>query len=172
MTEGDRVALALGQARHMHEQGFVLDPLLGHRARVGFGHRLVLDRAPQALAPAVSAEVVGRRIPRDAKEPRHGARVARFESAVRLVRVHEDLGRDVLGVGGRGDLRADIGVDATEVVAVQIFEWGPIVGHGRFMVLASTAVLTQRPAAGSCNAPLISLPGLSSLLPRFQRGGS
>ena len=95
---------------------------------------------PKPLAPSMSAEVVGGGVSSDAKQPRHRAGVAGFEAAVRLVCIHEDLRGDVLSVSRRRDLRSDIGVYATEVVAIQVFERRPIGEHGRFMVLASTLV--------------------------------
>jgi hypothetical protein len=139
----------------MPKKSFVLEAFLRHASRVRLGYGLVLDGAPQALAPAMSAEMVRGRVTRDAKQPRGRAGVARLESIVCLISVHEHLGCDVLGIGRGANLRPDIRIDPTEEVAVQIFKWWPIGRHGRFMVLASTPVLTQRPTAGVCNGPRV-----------------
>src|SRR5262249_59491631 len=105
---------------------------------------LVLDRPAQALAPARRPEVVERGVASDPEQPRGGRRVAGLETAVRLVCVHEHLGRDVLGVGLRADLRSHVGVDPAQELPVEVFERWPV-DHGRFM-------LRQRPQPWGCNA--------------------
>ena len=100
--------------------------------------RLVLDGASEALTPSVGAEVVGGCISGDPEEPRDRTCVAGFEAAVSLVRVDENLRSDVLGVRRGRHLRADVGVNPTHIVAIQVLERRPIGKHGRSMVLAST----------------------------------
>ena len=140
MAQRDRVALALGQAGHMNEERAVLNSFLRHRGGIVLSLRLVLDRPLQPVAPASRAEMVQRGVARDAEQPCRGRDVARLEAVICLVGVHEDLGGDVLGVGRGADLRADVGVDAPKVVAVDVLEKRPVGSHGRFMVFASTAI--------------------------------
>src|SRR5438094_30370 len=102
-----------------------------------------------SMASPVRAEMIERRVARDPKQPRRRRGVAGLETRVGLVGVHEDLGRDVLGVRGRADLRPDVGVDATEVFPVEVFERRPVGEQGRFMVLGCTTELANARPAGA-----------------------
>ncbi len=145
VAQGDRVALTLGKLSDVSEQGVVLHPLLGHACGVFARDGLMLDGATQLLATPVGPEMVKRGVAGDAEQPRRGRGVPRLKAPVRLVGVHEHLRGDVLGVGGSGDLRSDIRIDTTKVVAIQVFKRRRIGKQGRFMVLARPSIEATQP---------------------------
>ena len=138
MAERDGLALALGELGDPCHQRPILDPFLSLMRGVLLRHGLALDGPAQPVAPPLSPEVVERSVARNPEEPCGGGRVARLEPGICLVRVHEHLGRDVLGVGRAPHLRPDVGVDPSQVFPVQVFEGRPVGEHGRFMVGART----------------------------------
>jgi len=134
VPQRDRVALAVGQLAHLRQQRAVLDSLLGLLRGIFLDERLVLHRSLQAVPPASRTKVVERRVACDAEQPGRRRRVPSLEAAVCLVRVHEDLRGDVLGVGGRADLRPNVGIYSPEIISVEIFERRPLGCQVRFMV--------------------------------------
>src|SRR5947209_4216703 len=62
MPQGDGVPLTLRKLGDASQERAVLNALLGLAGGVSFRDRLVLDRPPQSLPPAVRAKVIERRV--------------------------------------------------------------------------------------------------------------
>src|SRR6476620_7840151 len=103
-------------ADHLHRRGLGG----GLALALGLGHLFL------RLPAAVRAEVIHRKVVRDAEEPGGQRRGLPLEALDRLEHLHERLRRQILRVVPIPDAHVEVAVDAVEVKQVELFEGLPV----------------------------------------------
>src|SRR5579859_2743883 len=121
-TPDDDEALVLWKAIHqLEEQGALLGVVVGAGDFIGLGIGFNLDLLFSRALPAVAQEVAG-----DSQKPGDKGKAAPLEPADAGKRLVENLGGQILGFVAAADAPHQEGIDAIEVVLIQLGKAGGV----------------------------------------------